>query len=183
MKILIISNFRTGSWYLHDTYVKEGYMPLGEIGSNLHNDRKIKIEKFKTRLNVVGKLHPNQLESNNLNDCYRLCEIADEIVYIQRKDTRQQVISFAVAMTQFDKQNTSPWTEKRDLFSKDLTHDKLDEVFNRLNENQIMIEEIYNKFPSKVITLEKDLPNEPYPNKYNYEGNWQPPYNFKMLGQ
>ena len=189
MKTLIVSNFRVGSWSLHDQYVKKGYMPLGEIGSNLDNDRKNKIEKFKKRSNVVGKLHPNQMQEqklfvqeNILRSCYRLCELADELIYLQREDTKQQIISFAVAVLQFNSKDKSPWLKNRNNFMEHLDKDFLDEIFKRLEVNQILIEKIYEKFPSKVITLEKDLPYEPYPNKYNYKGNWQPPYNFKLLG-
>ena len=63
------------------------------------------------------------------------------------------------------------------------TDEILDDVFERLDKNNRLIQKIFKKFPSKVITLEKDLPYDPYPHKYNYTGNWQPPYNFKMLGE
>ena len=46
MKKLIIGNFRTGSWFLHDSFIEKGFMPLGELGNNTLNDRKNKISKF-----------------------------------------------------------------------------------------------------------------------------------------
>lgn len=182
MKILIIGNFRTGSWYLHNSYEQQGYMGLGELLTNLDNNAKEKLEKFKQRLNVVAKLHPSQLSTDSPNTYYRLCEMADEIIYIQRQDTRQQVISFAVAKEQFDKKNKAPWLRNREIFNKDLSDEILEDVFKRLDKNDKIIQDLYKKFPSKVITLEKDLPYDPYPHKYNYTGKWQPPYNFKMLG-
>ena len=117
MKILIIGNFRTGSWYLHNSYEQQGYMGLGELLTNLDNNAKDKLEKFKQRLNVVAKLHPSQLSTDSPNTYYRLCEMADEIIYIQRQDTRQQVISFAVAKEQFDKKNKAPWLRNRETVS------------------------------------------------------------------
>ena len=183
MKTLIIGNFRTGSWYLHNRYEAQGFMGLGEILFNLDNNAEDKINKFKQRSNVVAKLHPSQLDTDNLNTYYRICELADEIIYLQRQDTRQQVISFAVAKEQFNKDDKTPWLRNRKIFENNLSDKILDDVFERLDKNNNLIHKIYEKFPSKVITLEKDLTYEPYPNKYNYEGNWQPPYNFKMLGQ
>ena len=183
MKTLIIGNFRTGSWYLHKSYEAKGFMGLGELLSNLDNDAENKINKFKQRSNVVAKLHPSQLITDSENTYYRLCELADEIIYIQRQDTRQQVISFAVAKEQFDKLDKRPWLRNRKVFNNNLTDEILDDVFERLDKNNRLIQKIFKKFPSKVITLEKDLPYDPYPHKYNYTGNWQPPYNFKMLGE
>ena len=64
MKTLIVSNFRTGSWFVHDSFMKEGYMPLGEISNNTNNDRESKIKKFKERSKVVGILHPTQMKQS-----------------------------------------------------------------------------------------------------------------------
>jgi hypothetical protein len=182
MKTLIISNFRTGSWYVHDSYIDKGFMPLREIGNNTENDRENKIKKFKERSNVVGILHPSQMKQG-ITSCLRLCEIADEIIYLQRQDTFMQTISYAVALEQTSKDDRSPWLRSRKTFNNKINNVDLDNAFLKLEENYKIIQQIYDKFPSKVITLEKDLPYEPYPNKYNYVGDWEIPFKFKMLGQ
>ena len=125
MKTLIIGNFRTGSWYLHKSYEAKGYMGLGELLSILDNDAENKINKFKQRSNVVAKLHPSQLITDSPNTYYRLCELADEIIYIQRQDTRQQVISFAVAKEQFDKLDKQPWLRNRKVFNNNLSDETI----------------------------------------------------------
>jgi|TARA_Y100000022_G_C13056559_1_gene286900 hypothetical protein len=180
MKTLIVSNFRTGSWFVHDSFMKEGYMPLGEISNNTNNDRESKIKKFKERSKVVGILHPTQMKQS-VRSCLRICEIADNIIYVQREDTREQSISYAVALAQTDSVDTSPWLRHRKTYQNEILDTDLNEAFAKLDVNNKMIQEIYAKFPSNVITLEKDLPYDPYPNKYNYKGDWQPPYSLKMI--
>tara|TARA_R110002153_G_C13041408_1_gene469912 strand:+ start:36 stop:584 length:549 start_codon:yes stop_codon:yes gene_type:complete len=182
MKTLIISNFRTGSWRVHDSYVHKGFMPLGEIGGRYSSESKIK--RFKERSNIVGILHPNGgAPSLGVTSCLRLCEFADEIIYLHRQDTFMQTISYAVALQQASKDDLSPWFDTRKTYNNKISNEDLDNAFLRLNENYKMIKQIYDIFPSKVITLEKDLPYEPYPNKYNYVGDWEVPFNFTMLGQ
>ena len=182
MKTLIISNFRTGSWHVHDSYAHKGFILLGEIGRYYGSESKIK--KFKESSNVVGILHPNGGNvSLGITSCLRLCEIADEIIYLQRQDTFMQTISYAVALEQTSKDDRSPWLRSRKTFNNKINNVDLDNAFLRLNENYKIIQQIYDKFPSKVITLEKDLPYEPYPNKYNYVGDWEVPFNLTMLGQ
>jgi len=187
MKTLIISNFRTGSWHIHNTFSELGSLPLGELFYNLNNTIEENINQYKFNDNVVAKLHPSQLvekrKSAILRLCYQICEVADNIVYTQRQDTKQQVISYAVALIQFNKADKTPWLENRKVYKEELSNEYLDEIFKRLETNQLLIEEIYKKFPGEAITLEKDLDQTPYPNKYNYKGDWNVPYNFKMLGE
>ena len=182
MKTLIISNFRTGSWHVHDSYAHKGFILLGEIGHYYGSESKIK--KFKESSNVVGILHPNGgAPSLGVTSCLRLCEFADEIIYLHRQDTFMQTISYAVALQQSNRADWSPWLKTRKTFNNEISDVDLDNAFLRLKENYEMIKQIYDIFPSKVITLEKDLPYEPYPNKYNYVGDWEVPFNFTMLGQ
>ena len=35
-----------------------------------------------------------------------------------------------------------------------------------------MIQDIYTEFPSRILTLETDCANNPYPNRYEYTGSW-----------
>lgn len=181
MKKLIIGNFRTGSWFLHDSFIEKGFMPLGELGNNTLNDSKNKISKFNKRSKVVGILHPSQMQ-NSTTTCLRLCEIADEIIYLQRQNTFEQTVSYAVALKQTDRYDRSPWLRNRKIYKNTINDTDLKNAFLKLEENYEKIQKLYEKFPDRILTLEKDLTHKPYPNKYNYKGKWEPPYNFKMLG-
>ena len=117
----------------------------------------------------------------SVRSCLRICEIADNIIYVQRENTREQTISYAVALAQTDSVDTSPWLRHRKSYQNKILDADLNEAFAKLDVNNKMIQEIYAKFPGNVITLEKDLPYDPYPNKYNYKGDWQPPYSLRMI--
>ncbi len=108
--------------------------------------------------------------------------MADNIVYMQRQNTTEQVISFAVANLQFSQSNITPWLSNREPYDAQLTDEKLDKSFNQLNRNHLFIKELYKRYKGKVYTLEKDFKYEPYPNKYTYKGNWKVPHDFAMLG-
>ena len=199
MKTLIIGNFRTGSYYLHDKIVREtGCSTMHEIfrGSSF-DDIKEKLNVYNTTENVIAKLHPvqaygkgnNYLDGGHLSDAlilkysYYLCEIADKIIYIQRQDTLEQVVSWCVARQQWSEGDQSPWLSERMNYSKQITNEQLDNSYKKMAKNQELIAEIYKKYPAEVITLEKDLEHRPYLNKYNYEGDWNIPQTFKMLGE
>ena len=78
---------------------------------------------------------------------------------------------------------TTPWLEDRSVYEDELSDETLDKAFKRLEKNDQFIQKLFDIFPGKVYTLEKDFEFEPYPNKYEYNGNWKLPYEFKMLGE
>ena len=137
--------------------------------------------------NCIAKVFPAQMPANDitiLQKCFSLCEMADNINYIQRQDTRQQVISYAVGIK--NKKlvpKNHAWRSSRPQYKEELSHDELTSAFNSLAHYNRLVAEIYAQYPGKVYTLEKDLPQKPYQNKYEYTGDWQVPYNFKMLGE
>ena len=98
MRRLIISNFRVGSWYLHETIVNaESCEGLGEISCDFYEDRTTKVNNWLTKTNdIVGKFHPIQWEGGNHK---QVIEFADVIFYLQRENTLEQVVSYAISMT------------------------------------------------------------------------------------
>ena len=68
MRRLIISNFRVGSWYLHDEIVngEPSHEGLGEISCDFYEDRTTKVNNWLTKTNdIVGKFHPIQWEGGD----------------------------------------------------------------------------------------------------------------------
>ena len=186
MKYLIIGNFRSGTWSLHNKLVKENNLfTFKEIFYGNEQNINKKLEDFSKTENCIAKIFPIQLQSNDeniLRICSKFCNFADEIIYTQRKNTKDQVISYAVASSQSNSLDTTPWLENRILFKKELTDDILNKSFNRLKKNDQFVHKLFDIFPGKVYTLEEDFEFMPYPNKYEYKGKWQVPQEFKMLG-
>ena len=82
---LIISNFRVGSWYLHDEIVNgtPAHEGLGEISWDFYEDRTTKVNNWLTKTNdIVGKFQPIQWEGGNHR---QVIEFADVIFYLQRE--------------------------------------------------------------------------------------------------
>jgi hypothetical protein len=185
MKQIVIANYRSGGFSLHDKLLKErNCYTFKEIFFN-PNDVSDNLNEFNIKEDCIAKLCPTQLKANDrkiLTICYELCEMADDIVYMQRQNTTEQVISFAVANSQFSHSNITPWLSDREPYDAKLTDEKLDKSFNQLNRNHLFIKELYKRYKGTVYTLEKDFKHEPYPNKYTYKGNWKAPYDFTMLG-
>jgi len=186
MKNLVIANYRSGGFTLHDMLLeKYNCYTFKEIFFNVDNVNN-KLDEYNNNENCIAKLCPTQIKGNDrkiLTTCYKLCEMADNINYIQREGTMEQVISFAVANKQFAHKDISPWLSDRQLYNEQLTDQDLDISFNGLYRNHMFIKELYSKYKGKVYTLEKDLEYNPYPNKYTYKGDWQLPHKFPMLGE
>jgi len=186
MKNLVIANYRSGGYTLHDMLLeKYNCYTFKEIFFNV-DDVHNKLNEYNDNESCIAKLCPTQIKGNDikiLNTCYKLCEMADSINYIQREGTMEQVISFAVANKQFSHKDISPWLSDRQLFNEQLTDQDLDKSFNALYRNHMFIKELYSKYKGKVYTLEKDLEYNPYPNKHTYKGDWQLPHKFPMLGE
>ena len=190
MKTLVIGSPRTGSWYLMDM-LSEGQTDIKtfyEILKQKSEDELTALFKlFNQTPNCIAKVFPAQMLAKDitiLQKCFALCEMADNINYIQRKDTRQQVISYAVGIKNKNLVTKDhAWRSSRPQYKEELSHDELTSAFNSLAHYNRLVAEIYAQYPGKVYTLEKDLPQKPYQNKYEYTGDWQVPYNFKMLGE
>ena len=194
MKTLVIGSPRTGSWYLMDM-LSEGQTDIKtfyEIFKQKSEDELTALFKlFNQTPNCIAKVFPAQMLAKDitiLQKCFALCEMADNINYIQRKDTRQQVISHAIGRRNIkdinlDTRDHGEWGPNRSLTTQEPSHDELTAAFNHLAHYNRLVAEIYAQYPGKVYTLEKDLPQKPYQNKYEYTGDWQVPYNFKMLGE
>ena len=192
MRILIIGNFRTGSWHLHDALVKQhGLHSLGELFQGFRSqgpDADSRLSTFTD--NTITKLHPYQV--NNIDICLQLCELADTIIYTHRKNTLDQVVSYAVASqpsidNYFEHgilylSDITPWKEDRNPATKEPTPEWLDDAFTKLSENDKIIAELYKQYPGEVVIQEDIKPYNPYPHKYIYTGKWKLPYSFKVLG-
>jgi hypothetical protein len=187
MKTLLIGNFRSGTWFLHDKLVsKNNLFSFKEIFYGNEDNINKKLDEFTNKENCIAKIFPIQLnskEDNILRICSKFCRSADNIIYTQRKNTREQTISYAVASLQSNSLDTTPWLRNRNLYKNKLSEECLNNAFNRLQKNDILIKKLFDIFPGKVYTLEKDFDFDPYPNKYDYKGKWQNPYNFEMLGE
>ena len=187
MKHLLIGNFRSGSWCLHNKLVKENNLyTFKEIFYGKEDNVDDKLKDFSSRENCIAKIFPVQFKSkdeNILRICSKFCKIADNIIYTQRKNTKEQVVSYAVASLQNNSLDSTPWLKDRSVYEDKLSDETLDKAFKRLEKNDQFIQKLFDIFPGKVYTLEKDFKFEPYPNKYEYNGNWQLPYEFKMLGE
>ena len=181
MRRLIISNFRVGSWYLHEKIVnnKSGACEgLGEISCDFYEDRTTKVNNWLTKQNdIVGKFHPIQWEGG---DHRQVIEFADVIFYLQRENTLEQVVSYAVSMiSDGPRPNSLASSRSRTpvLDGYVIGDEELNASYQRLKAQHDMIQDIYNEFPSTVLTLETDCANDPYPNRYEYTGSWTPPEN------
>jgi len=187
MKYLIIGNFRSGTWYLHDKLVKDyNLISFNEIFYGNQYDVNDRLEEYSKTENCIAKIFPVQFVSkddNILSICSKFCKVADKIIYTQRINTKEQVVSYAVASLQNDSLYSTPWLKDRNVYEDKLSDETLDKAFKRLEKNDQFIQKLFDIFPGKVYTLEKDFEFEPYPNKYEYNGNWQLPYEFKMLGE
>lgn len=208
MKILIVGNFRTGSWTLLKKLKEEHNLgSMGELFSEFRAQEAHELieEKFNTFAygkNVIAKLHPTQLErgfllnSNEIIDIsLKFCKFADKIIYTHRRNTLEQVVSYTVAREQAvgrafanpeawlagDKDMT-PFDPTRDVYTKEMTDVALLNGYRRLLDGHNYIQKIYEKYPREVITMEDVKPYKPYPNQYKYKGSWQPPTNF-ILGK
>lgn len=122
MKILIVGNFRTGSWTLLNKLKEEHNLEsMGELFSDYNGGQNKfplesasnfysidnKFSEFAHRKDVIAKLHPTQLErgfhlnSNEILDiCLKFCKFSDKIVYTHRHDTLGQVVSYTIAKEQ-----------------------------------------------------------------------------------
>ena len=208
MKILIVGNFRTGSWTVLKK-LKEEYNlgSMGELFSDYYGEKTSnyiddKFNDFAYNKNVIAKLHPTQLErgfylnSNEILDiCLKFCKFSDKIVYTHRRDTLEQTVSYTVARQQAVGkafQNPEKWLSgEKDLdafkstrneYTKELTDVALLNGYRRLLDNHTYIEKIYEKYSHDIIVMEDIKPYNPYPNQYKYTGSWQPPHNF-LLGK
>jgi len=208
MKLLIVGNFRTGSWTALNK-LKEEYNlgSMGELFSDYHGNQTPdfidnKFNDFAYGENVIAKLHPIQLErgfllsSNEIFDiCLKFCKFADKIIYTHRRDTLEQTVSYTVARQQatnnafknLDRyfagfKDMTPFDETRKLYTKEPVDIALFNNWRRLSDNHNYIEKIYEKYPCDIITMEDMKPYKPYPNQYKYTGTWQPPHNF-LLGK
>ena len=189
MKVLVISNFRVGSWWVHDMQASRGNEPVGELLSNFYQNRDEKIQKWKDTADVVGKLHPIQLDNPDLWD--ELIGLAGSKQFVQRRDTKAQCISYAIATNQYYKKSEKERDEEhtkniflrdREPYTGELTIDDLDLAYTRLKQQQDLIESLYSKHGGNVLTLEDDLPRSPYQNQYDYNDvKWNPPSQFEML--
>jgi len=187
-KTILIGAPRTGGYYVYDKLYDSSYTNFDEIlfcKNNVDCKKVIedKINNFNLSLKCVAKVIPGQTPFDKKfikRQCFKLCEMADQIIYTQRKNTFEQVISYAVAVKQFDIEDVTPWRRNRKVFNQELHDSDLDKAFNTLADYHNLVTEIFNKYPSKVFTLE-DLEYKPYPNRYIYTGSWTVPYNFKML--
>ena len=180
MRRLIISNFRVGSWYLHDEIVNgtPSHEGLGEISCDFYEDRTTKVNNWLTKTNdIVGKFHPIQWEGGNHR---QVIEFADVIFYLQRENTLEQVVSYAISMTsEGPRPNSLASSRARTarLDGYEINDDLLNASYQRLKTQHDMIQDIYTEFPSKILTLETDCANNPYPNRYEYTGSLTPPEN------
>lgn len=208
MKILIVGNFRTGSWTVLKK-LKEEYNlgSMGELFSDYHSNQspdfiENQFKQFAYGKNVIAKLHPVQLERGNrlnsyeiLDICFKFCKFADKIVYTHRRDTLGQTVSYTVAKQQAISKafknpdgwfsgfkDMSPFDDTRKPHTKELVDVSLLNHYRKLKDNHNYIQKIYEKYPREVITMEDIKPYTPYPNQYKYTGSWQPPHNF-ILGK
>ena len=136
MKNLVIANYRSGGFTLHDMLLeKYNCYTFREIFFNV-DDIQNKLKEYNDNESCIAKLCPTQIKGNDrkiLTTCYKLCEMADNIYYIQREETMEQVISFAVANKQFSHKNISPWLSDRQQYNKQLTDQDLDKSIKDLD--------------------------------------------------
>jgi len=135
------------------------------------------IDYFKSRNNVVAKLFPAHLErlgdEKTFKYSFELCESADEIYYTQRLDKKAQTISKAVSLA------LKNWSKQRPKFEGQLTGYRLNEIFNDIKIENNKVIDIFKKYSGTIINLDEN--ENPYQNRYKYEGNWQLPEELPIL--
>ena len=135
------------------------------------------IKMFKETDNVVAKLFPEHLNKLGVDKvfkyCFELCETADEIYYTQRLDKKAQTISKSVSLL------TKYWNKDRKTFEGELTDFMLTETFKDIKEETGKVFSIFKKYPGQVVNLNEY--EQPYPNRYEYKGDWQEPEKLPIL--
>jgi len=188
-KILLIGSPRTGGHSVLENLTSDEHRNFGEILFCKEEDDcksiiESRIQDYNLSKKCIAKVIPGQTPFDRKfikRQCFKLCEMADTIYYTQRESITDQVISYAVACKQFDINDVSPWRSNRKLYSEQLSTNDLDKAFDNLSFYSKLVLEIYKEYPGQVFTLEDDLEYNPYPNRYTYNGDWQPPYKFRML--
>lgn len=169
MKVLIISNFRVGSWMLHDRWVRDGCLGLGEIADDRYSERDTVLSHWLSHEgDMVTILHPIQWYGGDYD---KVIKDADKITYLQRENTLQQTVSYAIASKE------KKWMDDRNPYTEKIYEEELDESYKVLHMQHDIIQQLYDRYPSEVLTLEKHFTHNPYKNRYKYEGDWNPQKN------
>lgn len=138
---------------------------------------KFQIKMFKEKDNIVAKLFPEHLNKLGFDKVFKysfeLCDIADEIYYTQRLDKKAQTISKSVSLL------TKHWNKDRKPFEGELSNFMLSETFKDIKEETVKVLNIFKKYRGEVINLVEK--NNPYPNRYAYEGDWELPEELPIL--
>tara|TARA_R110001606_G_scaffold320416_1_gene467322 strand:+ start:4920 stop:5579 length:660 start_codon:yes stop_codon:yes gene_type:complete len=138
------------------------------------------IKRFTESKNCIAKLFPDHLHLLSIDliskYCSKLCDVADKIFYLQRENKKEQIVSRSVRFI-----NGVPDKKLMYTYKGDLSNDILNENFEHYKKNINIIEKIFKKYPGDVITLEKDVEDTTFQNRYVYKGDWQLPEELPLL--
>ena len=73
--------------------------------------------------------------------------------------------------------NIDHYFERSGFDTEKIYEDELDESYKVLHMQHDIIQQLYDRYPSEVLTLEKHFTHNPYKNRYEYEGDWKPQEN------
>ena len=138
------------------------------------------IQRFEQSTNSIAKLFPEHLYELAtdliIKYCSKLCEVADKIFYLQRENKKEQIVSRAVRFLNGKADKNLMYTYKGDL-----SNDILDENFDHYKKYINIVANVFEKYPGEVVTLEKDILDTTFENRYVYEGDWQLPEELPLL--
>ncbi len=162
---------------------KEEWNIFCEENSALHYTEQLaqfQIKRFTESKNCIAKLFPDHLHLLSidliLNYCYKLCEVADKIFYLQRENKKEQIVSRSVRFI-----NGLPDKKLMYTYKGDLSNEILNENFEHYKKYLNIIEKVFKNYPGQIVTLERDIEDTTAEGRYVYKGDWELPEELPFL--
>ena len=160
---------------LEDTYLEKlNHYIFSELVAEFYLKVLERQENYVIKI-IADSLHMD--ESASITFLCKYAKIVDKIYYTQRLNLMDQVVSLSVARKSGD------WMENRDTFDKELSDDELTDAYQLLIKQYRILNNLYSQYPGEVVTLEKQLEQKPYPNKFIYKGDWVLPKKFPLINE
>jgi len=138
------------------------------------------IKRFTESKNCIAKLFPDHLHLLSidliLKYCSKLCEVADKIFYLQRENKKEQIVSRSVRFI-----NGLPDKKLMYTYKGNISDNILNENFQHYKKYINIIEKVFKEYPGDVVTLERDIEDTTFENRYVYKGDWQLPEELPLL--
>jgi len=183
MKVILVATPRSGSMSLYK-FLRQRYSLKNNFSEifnpRLHNwhekdHHPFVMKQYKSWLetdNSITKIDPKHIyrrtTKNNadkiLHDMLSSC---DKLFYCYRRNTTEQVLSFALA------KQTREWRREDRVTNIDITLEEFQLKSKEIEKRYEELLDLFNKYPGEVLCMEDILDYEPYPNRptTNYKYN------------